>query len=193
MSAMRIIAALFAAALVLPAAAQDFSAGSEAKEWGLLGEEKARFEARVVDLLCELAGDCPADCGAGRRQLGLLRAADGALIVPMKNGQPLFTGAATDLFPYCGKDVEVDGVLVGDEEQTPAKFYMVQMVREAGAAEWARANLWTKDWAAKNPGPAAQEGPWFRKDPRVNAKIAESGWLGLGLEADEAFLREYFQ
>ncbi len=190
---MRMIAGLFAAALALPVVAQDFSAGSEAKEWGLLGEEKARFEAKVVDLLCELAGDCPADCGAGRRQLGLLRAADGALIVPMKNGQPLFTGAATDLFPYCGKDVEVDGVLVGDEEQTPAKFYMVQMVREVDAAEWARANLWTKDWEARNPGPAAEKGPWFRKDPRVNAKIAESGWLGLGLEADEAFLKEYFQ
>ena len=45
-----------------PAAAADFSEGSEAKEWGLIGEKKARFTARVVDILCELGGDCPAEC-----------------------------------------------------------------------------------------------------------------------------------
>ena len=49
-------AGLLALALALPAAAQaqDFSAGSAAKSWGLLGEEMARFEAQIVDVLCEL-------------------------------------------------------------------------------------------------------------------------------------------
>ena len=45
-----------------------------AEEWGLPGEEVVRFEAKVVDILCELTGDCPADCSDGTRQLGLLTA-----------------------------------------------------------------------------------------------------------------------
>ncbi|MFQ5565677.1 MAG: hypothetical protein ACE5EU_04870, partial [Paracoccaceae bacterium] len=62
---------LIATALILaatPALAQgEFSAGSQAKNWNLFGEEKALFEGRVVDALCVLTGDCPADCGAGKR------------------------------------------------------------------------------------------------------------------------------
>ena len=49
-----------AAAVLLAGAAgaQDFSEGSEADSWRLLGEELARFEATVVDVLCEITGDC---------------------------------------------------------------------------------------------------------------------------------------
>ena len=36
-------------------------ASQAAEEWGIDGEKKARFEAKVVDVLCELTGDCPAD------------------------------------------------------------------------------------------------------------------------------------
>ena len=180
------------AMLVSPAMAEDFAANSEAKEWGLLGEEKARFDARVVDLLCELTGDCPTDCGGGKRQLGLVRSVDSALIMPLKNRQAAFTGAATDIYPFCGKDVEVDGVLVGDEDLTTVKYYMVQLIREQGAAEWTKTSAWTKEWAKAHPD-AKGKGPWFRRDPRVKAKIAESGYLGLGAEADEAFIKYYFE
>lgn len=189
---MRALAAALIA-LALPAGAADFSAGSEAKGWGLLGEEKARFEAKVVDLLCEVSGDCPTDCGAGRRQLGLLRAADGVLVLAMKNTQPVFSGAAADLAPWCGQDVEVDGLLVGDEAETPAKFYLVQRIRPAAGGEWSKADRWLSEWKAANPDAAAQKGPWFRNDPRIQAKISEDGWLGLGAAADEAFIREYFE
>lgn len=182
---------LLAAFLALPAAAQDFSAGSTAEEWGLLGEEKARFEAKVVDVLCELAGDCPAACGNGARQLGLLRAADGMLVLPLKNSQPLFTGAATDLAPFCGMEVEVDGLLIGDPDQTKVKFYQVQLIREKGAADWQRTERFTKVWAEENPG-AAQDGEWFRNDPRIAARIAAEGWFGLGLEKDAEILKELF-
>ncbi len=170
-----------------------FSERSQAEEWGLSGEEKARFEARVVDVLCELTGDCPADCGGGRRQLGLLRAADGALVFATKNGQPLFTGAALDLAPYCGKEVEVDGLLVGDDPANPAKVFQLQRIRALGDAEFEQADCWTEIWDREHPDLAAQDGPWFRKDPRVNERIARDGWLGLGLETDAAFLKGYFQ
>ena len=56
--------------MALPAGAQDFSQGSEAKTWNLYAEQSARFEAKVVDILCELTGDCPTDCGGGVRQRG---------------------------------------------------------------------------------------------------------------------------
>lgn len=68
----RVKLALAAMLVAAPALAEDYSAGSEAKSWNLLGEEKARFTAKVVDLLCELGGDCADNCGEGRRQLGLL-------------------------------------------------------------------------------------------------------------------------
>lgn len=191
---MRYVKAAFAASLIAaPAFAADWSEGSQAREWGLLGEEKARFEATVVDLLCEVAGDCPANCGAGTRQMGLKRTADGVLVLPMKNRQPVFSGAATDLYPYCGKDVEVDGVLVGDEEQTPVKYYLVQLIREKGQKDWVKTSKWTKEWAAQNPELKGVKGPWFRKDPRVKAAIEADGYLGLGAEADAAFIKYYFE
>ena len=49
-----------AAALVLVA-----GPAFAAEEWGIEFEEKARFEAKVVDILCELSGDCPDNCGGG--------------------------------------------------------------------------------------------------------------------------------
>lgn len=188
--------ALFAAVLASPVAAQDFSAGSTADEWGLYAEQKATFEARVVDPLCELAGDCPADCGAGRRQLALVRSADGVMVLPLKNSQPLFTGAAVELAPFCGQTVQVDGLLLADPDIGLANVYQVQKIRPAGSAEWVRGNRWTKDWAARNPaGAAAAEAakePWYLHDPRIAADIAANGYFGLGLEADAAALKELF-
>ena len=178
-------------ALAGPALAQDFSADSQAKEWGLYGEEKARFAATVVDPLCELSGDCPDNCGDGRRQLALLRDADDVMVLPLKNTQPAFTGAANELMPYCGQAVEVDGLLITDEEVGARNVYLVQFIRAEGAGEWVAANRWTKDWAEANPD-VGGEGPWFRRDPRVQAEIEKEGWLGLGLETDESFLDEWF-
>lgn len=190
----RVKLALAAMLVAAPALAEDYSAGSEAKSWNLLGEEKARFTAKVVDLLCELGGDCADNCGEGRRQLGLLREADNKLIAVMKNTQPIFTGAATDLQPWCGKMVEVDGLLVGDEEQTPVKFYLVQTIRDADSTgEWSKSNRWLAEWKAANPEEAEMKGPWFRNDKRINAEIAAHGYLGLGQEADTAFMEYYFE
>ena len=184
---------LSALACLLPAAvsAQDFSAGSEAKTWNLYAEQPARFEATVVDLLCSFTGDCPADCGAGKRQLGLERTADGVLVLPMKNGQPAFTGAAVDLLPFCNQTIEVDGLLIDDPDLGARNIYLVQRIKADGA-DWSAANRWTSEWAAAHPD-AAGTGPWFRRDPRVNRGIAERGYLGLGPEVDAGFITEWFQ
>ncbi|MGR3781174.1 MAG: hypothetical protein ACU0DT_07935 [Albimonas sp.] len=188
------LAVLLGGLAALPAAAQEgpFAAGSQAESWGLSGEEKARFRARVVDVLCELTGDCPADCGAGRRQLGLVREGDGALVLAAKNGQPLFTGAGLDLLPYCGQAVEVDGLMVGDPQTAPARVFQLQLIRAADADGFVKADRWTQAWEERYPDLASAPGPWFRKDPRVQALVERDGWLGLGLETDARFLEEWF-
>ncbi|WGH77736.1 hypothetical protein [Jannaschia ovalis] len=184
------VAALAAIALALPAAAQDFSEGSEAREWGLYAETPARFTAEVIDPLCELTGDCTEACGGGARQVVLRRLADDAWVFPLKNGQPAFNGAVADVQPYCGQTVEVDGLLIDDPEIGATSVYLVQRIRPEGG-EWRRANLWTDDWAAKHPE-AAGDGPWFRRDPRVLSEIEREGYLGLGAEADAAFIADWF-
>lgn len=179
-----------------PALAEgEFAAGSKAKSWNLLGQENALFEGKVVDALCALTGDCPADCGAGKRQMGIIRTVDGKFLLANKNGQPAFTGATVDLAPFCGQTVEVDGLLVGDPDVTPglgaAKLFQIQTVRAAGADKPAKTNLWTKDWKKRNPD-VGGKGPWFRRDPKVEAEIEANGRLGLGAEADQLYIEENF-
>ena len=105
--------ALFSCALVVSASlsmsafAKDFSEGSQAKEWNLYGEVKSTFSGKVVDIMCELTGDCPANCGDGKRNLGIVRDADNKLIMVLKNRQAAFNGATEDLLPYCNKTVDV--------------------------------------------------------------------------------------
>ena len=175
------VAAIALMMAICPVSADDGT--SQAKSWNLNGEEKARFEATVVDVLCELSGDCPANCGDGGRILGLKRT-DGTLVLVNKNVQPIFSGAVADLLPYCNKQVEVDGLFAGFDETQP-KAYQVQLIREVGAAEFTRTTLWSKQWNADNPDLAAQKGPWFRKEPRINAIIARDGYLGLGPQTDK--------
>ncbi len=169
-----------------------FEEGSEARSWNLYAEIPATFEAKVVDILCELTGDCSDNCGDGRRQLGLLRTADDALVFPNKNAQTAFNGAVADLLPFCGQMVEVDGLILDDPDLGAQNIYLVQTIRLAGAPEWTPANQWTEAWAAANPD-ADGPGPWFRRDPRVLAEIAREGYFGLGLERDEELKAELFE
>ena len=197
MKRMIVAVALLATPLAAtPALAEgEFSAGSQANSWSLLGEEMARFEGKVVDALCALTGDCPADCGAGMRQMGILRSADGRFLLTNKNGQPAFTGASVDLVPYCGQTVEVDGLLVGDRNVTPGlgdgKLFQVQTVRILGEEAAKKANIWTKDWAERNPE-VGGKGPWFRRDPKIMEQIEEHGRFGLGAEEDRKYIEENF-
>ncbi len=170
--------------------AEDFSKGSKAKEFGLNEAVQSTFSAKVVDLLCEVAGDCTDNCGNGTRQLGLVRDADNRLISVLKNAQFQFNGPAEDLLLYCNKKVDVDGIMIGDPEEHNTQFYMVQFIKEEGAADWNKANQWTKKWKERNPEVAEGKGPWFRRDPRVVKQIEAKGHFGLGKEADIKFAKE---
>ena len=184
--------AMIAALAAAPAIAQqDFSEGSEAKEWGLYGEQKALFTATVADPLCELAGDCSDNCGAGDRQLVLVREADDVMLLVMKNVQTQFNGGVEDLIEFCGQKVEVDGLVLEDEELGSTNLFQVQRVRAEGG-EWRKADRWTDAWKEANPDVAEGKGPWFRRDPRVQAEIEAEGFLGLGADADAAFIAEEY-
>jgi len=158
---------------------------SQADLWGLQNEQATVLSGKVVDILCELTKDCPAQCGGGKRQLGLLTA-DGKLVLVAKNGQPLFNGSVPDLLPYCQKPVDADGLMAGDENN---RIFQLQLIREQGAQQWNKAELWTQTWQKNNPAIAASADEWFYRDPRIAKQIEANGYLGLGAAADREFAK----
>ncbi len=170
---MRILSAIAGLALMAgPALA--------AEEWGIEHEEKARLTVTVVDIACELTGDCPENCGGGKRQLGLVTE-EGRLIPAAKNFEP-FAGAVVDLLAFCGRKTVVDGLLI---ENPKLPMFAVQFKKSADPeGDWARGNWFGKEWEKANPGKEA--GQWFRHDARILAKIERTGKLGVaGLELKE--------
>ena len=148
-----------------------------AQSWGLIGEEIVRFDAQVVDLLCELTGDCPENCGGGKRQLGLVNGS-GKLIPVFKNAVP-FAGAVVELLDFCGKTVTADGLFSTNRGTT---IFSLQFVREAPDGKWRKGNRFLGKWAETNGVEVNSNAAktWFRNDPRIKALIAKDGKLGLG-------------
>ncbi|MEM7195428.1 MAG: hypothetical protein AAF402_10790 [Pseudomonadota bacterium] len=155
-----------------------------AKSWGLLNEQEAKFTGTVVDIACELTGNCPANCGEGTRQLGL-KTADNGVVLVAKN-LTLFTGAADELHGFCGEEIEVDGLYT---ENQGVKFFQVQRMRPAGGKKWEKSRRFLKAWAARNDSKPRKAKKWYARDARVKAIIERDGRLGLGPEADA----EYFK
>jgi hypothetical protein len=153
--------------------------GHSADEWGIAFEEVTRVDAKVVDLLCDLTGDCPDNCGDGRRQLGLIMP-DGRLVPVVKNNDP-FAGATNDLIGFCGQTITADGLMIRDPAMP---LFQLQFKRLAPDGKWRRANQFTKDWSAANGDQSA--GKWFRKDAGIKQIIAEQGVFGIpGLKPEE--------
>ena len=161
--------------LILSAAS---TAGALAAEsWGLPEEEETRFEAKVVDTLCELTANCPDRCGDGKRQLGLLTD-EGELILPIKNVVP-FAGTTVELLEFCGNRVIADGLF---STNRGVKVFALQFVRPAPDGKWRRANRFINRWADANGVDAKSEHArqWFRNDPAVMKVIKRDGPLGTG-------------
>ena len=145
-----------------------------AEAWGIEGEKLIEFSARVVDIACTLKNDCPPDCGGGKRLLGLLTD-DGKLRAAVKASVD-FGGAVRDLLPYCGKTIQVDGLLI---ENPAITMVMVQRMRENSSQEWRKTQTFQTDWEARN----GKSDEWYRNDPLANKIIAEDGVYGVkGLE-----------
>lgn len=139
----------------------------------LVDEELAVVTGRVVDLRCELTGDCPAACGNGGRALGVVTEA-GTLVAVVK-GASNFAGAVRDLLPFCGRAVELDGLFVGN---LGARLYFVQRLREPGASEWTEATRFQTDFAASRPD-LPPDSDFTEHDPRVTRLLDRAGPTGL--------------
>lgn len=143
--------------------------------WGIPNEKEVEIEATVVDIACTLKGDCPANCGDGKRQLGLLTP-DGKLRLAAK-GATNFAGAVHDLLPHCGKVVFADGLLI---ENPALTIFMVQNLRLSKDEPLKPATAFQTDWT-KAHGEADE---WYRADPNVEKVIEADGVFGIkGLEA----------
>jgi hypothetical protein len=145
-------------------------AARAAEPWGLEGESVATIRVKVVDLLCAIGGSCPADCGAGRRQMGLLTE-DGKLRAAVK-GSVDFAGPALDLASYCGRTIWVDGLLVENPKMT---LFFVQNLREREDQPWQATEAFATAWSARN----GKSDAWMRADPDVKAIIAAEGVFGI--------------
>jgi hypothetical protein len=159
---LRTVIVLAACAAATPALA--------AESWGLENERPLELQGKVVDLLCELTGDCPAGCGEGRRQLGVLTA-EGRL-VPVAKGNVFFAGAVPDLLPLCGREAYLDGLLI---ESPSMPLYFVQAIKPTPDAAFVPADAFLAAWQAQHG--AAEE--WWRADPTVKAAIDKDGVLGV--------------
>ena len=150
-----------------------------AEGWGIDHEEKIRVEAKVVDLLCEVTGDCVENCGGGKRQLGLLF--DDGRLVPVVKNFDIFAGAIEDLQPFCGKRITADGLMISNPKMP---LFALQFKREAPDGKWSRANWFGKNWSKANGG--KKPGSWYKHDERVLKVLAEDGVYGVpGLKPSE--------
>lgn len=156
----------FTALTALPFAAQ------AADEFGIAHEKASRMEAKVVSLNCEVTGNCPANCGGGKHQLGLLRD-DGRLIAVIKNFDG-FAGAVEDLLPFCGQRVIADGLLI---ENPRMPMFMLQFKKAAKNGTWSRATAFSQKWSKENGGQKGAD--WYNKDARVKAELKATGVLGI--------------
>ncbi len=166
---------------VITAALMLFAAGSAsgAEGWGIDNEKKTRVDAKVVDLLCEVTGDCADNCGNGKRQLGLLL--DDGRLVPVVKNQDIFAGAVEDLAPFCGKRITADGLMISNPKMP---MFALQFKREAPDGKWSRANWYIKNWSKANPGKPGKD--WYKHDAKVLELIAKDGVYGIpGLKPSE--------
>ena len=147
-----------------------------AEGWGIAHEKVTRTEAKVVDLLCEITGNCVPNCGNGKRQFGLLLD-NGTLVPVVKNNDP-FAGAQEDLKPFCGKRIVADGLMISNPKM---HMFQLQFLRAAPKGKpkgkWSGAKWFTRNWAKANPGKKGNQ--WFRHDPTVKRLIAKDGVLGI--------------
>jgi len=165
-----ILASVFAGFLLIAGSSQ------AAEKLGVPNEEEVTTKGKVVDVSCELTRDCPAQCGAGRHQLGI-KTAEGKLLLAAKSSDN-FMGSVRDLLPYCGKEIWVDGVTTNN---FGTKLLMVQRYKTSEKAEWRTSSQSIIEWAkAHNVKPDSDQAEsWMRNDAKVKAAVAKKGRVGV--------------
>jgi len=151
--------------------------------WPVTNAEKSEFSGEVVDVLCELGGNCADNCGEGKRQLAIKNDDIGTVLVSKNLNN--YSGAADELWQYCGQIVDINGLFT---DHKGVRFFQVQNVRAPGG-QWQKATRYLQAWAERSGKSASLAGNWEEHDDRVQSIIERDGRLGLGQAADE----EYFK
>ena len=154
----------------------------QVQKWGISGAEVAELSGEVVDVLCELSGNCAEQCGAGKRQLGIKTEQRTVLIAKDLN---FYTGAAQELWPFCNQQLVVNGQFT---QTGTTRFFQIQNVRTP-TGPWMSTGKFLENWAEKNGETLSKAEDWYRHDKRVNEILEKDGRLGLGLEADNAYFK----
>ena len=154
----------------------------EVQKWGISGVEVAEFSGEVVDVLCELSGNCTDECGAGTRQLGIKTSQGTVLIAKDVN---YYSGAAEELWPFCNQELTVNGQFT---ESLNTRVFQIQNVRKPNGP-WMKTQRFLETWAETNDESLAVAKDWYYHDKRVNAILEKDGRLGLGQEADSAYFK----
>ncbi len=149
--------------------------------WPVTNAEKSGFTGEVVDVLCELNGNCAENCGEGKRQLAIKTEDVGTIFVAKNLNN--YSGAVDELWQFCEKQVEVSGLFT---ENKGVRFFQVQNMREPGNS-WQKATRYAQAWAERSGKPSSLAGNWEAHDERIKEIIERDGYLGLGKEADEDY------
>jgi hypothetical protein len=155
----------------------------EIESWPITAAEKSQFSGKVVNIQCELGGNCAEQCGQGTQQLAVKSNKTGTVLIAKNLSN--YSGAADELWRFCDQQVELNGLFT---EHRGVRFFQIQNVRAKGG-EWQRANQFLSDWAERGGKTPLQAQNWHEHDDRVKAIIERDGRLGLGPQADQ----EYFK
>jgi len=181
-SGIRTIATLLLAQLFVAACATPVG---EIESWPITAAEKNQFSGKVVDVQCELSGNCTADCGAGKRQLAIKTTNKKLGTVLIAKNLNNYTGAADELSQFCGQQIDINGLFT---EHRGVRFFQVQNIREAGG-QWQKATKYLDAWVERSGKSPQQAKDWHEHDERVSGIIKRDGRLGLGTKADQDYFK----
>lgn len=143
------------------------------ERWGISGVEVAEISGEVVDVLCEVSGNCVEQCGSGTRQIGI-KTQQGMVLVAKDLNR--YSGGAEELWPFCSQQLVVNGQFT---ETGPTRFFQVQNVRMPDGG-WMSTSRFLEVWAEKNGKPVNAANKWYLEDQRVETILKRDGLLGLG-------------
>ena len=155
----------------------------EVAAWPVTNAEESALSGTVVDVLCELNGNCAENCGEGRRQLAIKTESLGTVLV--SKNLTNYSGAADELCPFCGELVEVNGLFT---DHKGIRFFQAQNIREPGG-QWKQTTNYLQAWSDRTGQSRSLAEDWQYHDPRVKAIIERDGRLGLGIDADNDYFK----
>lgn len=157
----------------------------EIESWPVTGAEKTQFSGVVVDVQCELSGNCTDQCGEGRRQLAIKTSDNAMGTVLVAKNLSNYSGAADELWQFCEQQIDVNGLFT---EHNGIRFFQVQNVRPPGG-QWQRATQYLNAWVDRSGKSPQQAQNWHEHDERIKEILMRDGRLGLGQQADQDYFK----